>query len=78
MAPNEKLVGFGAVWTPWIYRHADDYMVGGSVKLRSWLFKGGKMVPYEFGYNEHGQEVKYGDPPNKPDLYADFYALLQK
>jgi hypothetical protein len=78
MAPDEKLVEFGAVSTPWMYRHPDENMMGGSIKPRSWLFTDGKMVPYEFGYNEHGKVVKYRDLVNKPEFYADFYALLQQ
>jgi len=75
VAANEKLVEFS---TPWMYCHADGDLVGGSIRARSWLFKDGKTVPYESGYNEYGQKVRYGDLPNKPGFYADFHPLFRK
>jgi len=76
MADNEKLVEFGATSTPWVVR--DENMMGGSVKPRSWVFKGGKMMPYEFGFNEWGQPAVYKDMPDKPAFYADFNAILEE
>lgn len=78
MSANEKLVEFGPVSSPWSYRQADDAMMGGSVTPRSWLFKNGKMLPYEFGYNEAGQPPKYKSLPDKPDFYAEFNDLLER
>ncbi|KAK0649749.1 hypothetical protein B0T16DRAFT_410657 [Cercophora newfieldiana] len=75
MADNEKLVEFGALSTPWVVR--DENMMGGSVKPRSWIFRGGRMIPYEFGFNEWGQTEVYKDLPNKPEFYTEFNAILQ-
>lgn len=76
MADNEKLVEFGAISTPWIVK--DDNMMNGSVRPRSWVFRGGKMIPYEFGFNEWGQPETYKALPDKPAFYADFNAILEE
>lgn len=78
MADDEKLVEYGAISTPWSYNQADDNMMGGSVKPRSWVFKGGKMVAYEFGFNQWGQAPVYRDLPDKPAFYADFNTFLEQ
>lgn len=78
MTDNEKLVEYGAVSTPWSYTQANDNMMGGSVKPRSWLFKGGKMMPYEFGFNEWSRAPVYKDLPDKPGFYVEFNSLLEQ
>ncbi|KAF9872766.1 hypothetical protein CkaCkLH20_09629 [Colletotrichum karsti] len=80
MAENEKLVEFGSVASPWDFpvERPDGSFYGGVVKPRSWIFKAGQMIPYEYGFNEHGAPAVYGDMPNKPAFYAEFDALLQE
>jgi hypothetical protein len=58
MTPDEKLVEFGSVTTPWALPGGVDahQVFGGKVVPRSWTFSDGHLYPIEFGFNPPGIE----------------------
>lgn len=78
MQPDEKLVEFGSVSTPWPnLGERSSLLISGEVVPRSWMFFEGRMMPYEFGYNESTKEAVYKDLPDTPDFYRELNNLLQ-
>ncbi|KGQ11534.1 hypothetical protein BBAD15_g2733 [Beauveria bassiana D1-5] len=78
LSPSEKLVELGAVSSPWQYAQSDSDVIGGSVEPRSWVFRNGRMFPFEFGYNEGLAPAVYQPLPEKPAFYAELNDLLLK
>jgi hypothetical protein len=78
MKGDERLVEFGSVSTPWPGSKTGSVMAAGHIMPRSWRFVNGKLMPYEFGFNESSRDIVYKDLPNKPEFYADFGSLLEK
>ncbi|OAP62532.1 hypothetical protein AYL99_01759 [Fonsecaea erecta] len=78
MTDGEKLVEFGSVASPWSYRQQDTDLMGGRVKARSWMFRKGRLLAYEFGYDNTRSGSTYGDLPEKPAFYLEFGQLLER
>ena len=78
MNETERLVEFGPVSMPWSLRPGDSKLVGGTIQPRSWMFRNGDVVPYEFGYNESVGPAVYADLPNKPEFFEQFGKVLEE
>ncbi|KAL7275589.1 hypothetical protein RUND412_001467 [Rhizina undulata] len=56
MTPNEKLVEFRDLATPWILPDSDE-IFGGNIVPKCWAFYDGELYPTEFGFNPSGENA---------------------
>ncbi|PUU77178.1 hypothetical protein B9Z19DRAFT_1128629 [Tuber borchii] len=76
MTPEEKLVEFGNVSTPWLVPEANgDSVFGGKVVPRSWAFSSGHLYPIEFGFNPPTVE-NFPKMSFDQDFVVGLYGLL--
>jgi len=76
MTPEEKLVEFGNVSTPWLVPEANgDSVFGGKVVPRSWAYSSGNLYPIEFGFNPPTME-NFPRMSFDQDFVIELYGLL--
>lgn len=76
MSPDEKLVEYGGVTTPWQLFGMDE-IFGGKVVPRCWAFFEGELYPTEFGFNPSGENT-YPEVAFRADFVKELHELLSQ
>jgi hypothetical protein len=72
LAPDERLVEYQNVATPWLLSEINP-VLRGRIHAKRWVFSGGSLFPYEFSFSSHGLDSEYDFDP---DFLSAFYSAL--
>lgn len=76
MTPDEKLVEYGGVTTPWQLSETNE-IFGGKAVPRCWAFSRGELYPIEFGFNPSGEKT-YPEVKFRADFVRELHGLLSQ